>query len=354
MSGLCWIVLTALVLLGCLLQPSAVLAAALIACLLLPLLSWAFLWYIKKHVDFQMETPSVVEKRTPVCLHICAKCRFGTRVSGVLRVENLATGECTRSKLRLRREQTVTLQSDFCGCLCCSLGKLRLWDICGVLPLPVSCNASKRILVMPDTFPVEICPDLAPTQAEDCQEYAQDRAGQDRTEQYCLRDYVPGDSLRQIHWKLFAKRGEPVVREAACPVDRLVMLFVDRTRSIATPVQSDAILEAAVSVAQALTEQGIRFHLCWNEEIIHDRQIDQQSQLLDAVADLLSAAGEIPGSTLYLRTCGAPDAGRVIYIGAQPPEDDFLRAAPCKVLLCEDSAACLDAMAQDLRMISWS
>lgn len=354
MSRFCWLTFTALMLLGSLLQPSTVMVAMSVVCLLLPLLSWAFLWYIKKDVQFQIETPSVVAKRMSVCLHICAKCRFGTRVSGILHVENLATGECTHIKLRLRREQTVTLQSDFCGCLRCSLEKLRLWDACGVLPLPVSCHASKRILVMPDTFPVEICLDLAPTQAEDCQEYAQDRAGQDHTEQYCLRDYVPGDSLRQIHWKLFAKRGEPVVREAACPVDRSVMLFVDRTRGTATPVQSDAVLEAAVSVAQALTEQGIGFRFCWNGETIHNCQIDQQSQLPEAVADLLSATGEIPGSTLYLRTCGAPEVGRMIYIGVQPPEDEFLQAAPCKVLLCENSDTCLNAMMQNLRIITWS
>lgn len=360
MRRLIWVCLTALALLGCLLQPSAALGVCLGGCLLLPLLSWGILWLARKRVRLRMEAVSVAEKGETVLLSVCCErgCLPCGSVSVCLTVENSVTGERVRKKLLLQKKQTVELESAFCGCLRCSMEKARLWDFCGLLPVPLSCGVVKRVSVMPHTFPVEACMESAPALNEDCQEYAQDRKGQDRTETYQLRDYAAGDSLSQIHWKLSSKRGHPVVREAACPVDQSLLLFVDRTWENVTPAQGDAIMEAAASVAQALTEQGIPFRLCWNEETIQTRTVHAAEELPEAVAALLksrTAAGE-SGSSLYLHTCGIPAAGRSIFLGTQEPEEEFVQAAPCKVLLCGDGAGCFtpETAAQMLRILSWS
>ena len=360
MKRLLWLCFAVLLLLGCLLQPSAALFACLGGCLLLPLLSWGIVWFARKRVSLRMEAVSVTEKGKAVLLTVC--CGRGYlpcgSVSVCLTVENSVTGERVQKKLFLQKEQAVELKSDFCGCLRCSMEKVRLWDLSGLLPVPLSCGAVKRVLVMPHTFPVEVRMESAPALREDCQEYAQDRKGQDRTETYQLRDYVPGDSLSQIHWKLSSKRGHPVVREAACPVDQSLLLFVDRTWDNASPAQADAIMEAAVSVAQALTEQGIPFRLSWNEETIQTRTVNVTEELPEAVASLLKSrtiSGE-SGSALYLSTCGSPTAGRIIYLGTQYPQEAFLQAAPCKVLLCGAGEDCFtpETAAQTLRILSWS
>lgn len=360
MRRLLWLCFAVLLLLGCLLQPSAALLACLGGCLLLPLLSWGILWLARKRVSLRMEAVPVAEKGAAVLLTVC--CERGYlpcgSVSACLTVENSVTGERVQKKLFLQKEQTVELKSDFCGCLGCSMEKARLWDVCGLLPVPLSCGAVKRVSVMPHTFPVEVCMESAPALSEDCQEYAQDRKGQDRTETYQLRDYTAGDSFSQIHWKLSSKRGHPVVREAACPVDRSLLLFVDRTWENASPAQADAIMEAAASIAQALTEQGIPFRLCWNGETIQTRTVNAAEELPEAVAALLksrTAVGE-SGSSFYLHTYGIPTAGRILYLGMQYPEDAFLQAAPCKVLLCGDGADCFtpETAAQTLRILSWS
>lgn len=347
MRVLLWLGLLFLLLIACLLQPSVVLYACLGCWLALPLLSWALLWPSRRRVCLQMEAPAVTQKGRSAALHIA--CCFPTRVTGILCVENSVTGEISRRRLVLNGEQTVLLESDYCGCLRCSVEKLRLWDLCGLLPIPVPSTLTKRILVMPDTFPVTISMETAPAQSEDCQEYAQDRRGQDRTETWQLRDYVPGDSLRQIHWKLSSKRTQLVVREPACPVDRSLLLFVDRTWGETTPQQADAIMEAAVSIAQALTEQGQPFRLCWNGETIQSRNVKNDVDLPEAVAALLCSrrTAGVSGSDLYLRTCGVPQEGRIIYLGTQAPEDAFSQGARCKVLLRDFSP-------EVLRNLSWS
>ena len=68
------------------------------------------------------------------------------------------------------------------------------------------------------TFPVEIQTVLTRSNLDDCTEYAPDQKGADRTETMQIRDYVPGDPLQQIHWKLSTKLDRLIVRDPAQPV----------------------------------------------------------------------------------------------------------------------------------------
>ncbi|MGK7889488.1 MAG: DUF58 domain-containing protein, partial [Leptolyngbyaceae cyanobacterium] len=76
-----------------------------------------------------------------------------------------------------------------------------------------------------------------------------------------LRDYQPGDPLRKIHWKSWAKTGKPVVREDqdeffvrhALILDTFLDTFLDtaqeRLQERLQGHQADACLDAALSVA---------------------------------------------------------------------------------------------------------
>lgn len=352
-----WILFSLLLLALCLLYPSGVSAACLGAWVLLPPVSLVLVWAgSRKHIDIQMEAQSVTEKGSPISLSLKVKPgRLPIGPVGLrLQVENCVTGQRVQSRVFLQETQTIRLKSDYCGCLSCTIDRVGLWDWWGIFFLPLKIKKKQKILVMPHTFPVEVAMESAPALSEDCQEYAQDRKGQDRTETYQLRDYVPGDSIGQIHWKLTSKRGHPVVREAACPVDQSLMIFVDRCTAGAAPAQTDGLMEAAASVAQALTEQGLSFRLCWNEETIHTETVNEGEQLPEALGALLkSKSSHESGTAVYLRTCGVPSAGRLIYLGTQYPEEAFCQCAPCKTLVCGQGITA-EALAQDLRILSWS
>ena len=78
----------------------------------------------------------------------------------------------------------------------------------------------QSVYVSPDAN----CPD-------DSENYAPDRTGYDLAEVYALREYAPGDSLRQMHWKLSSKLDKLVVREPSLPVRRSVLVFWERTQT---------------------------------------------------------------------------------------------------------------------------
>jgi uncharacterized protein (DUF58 family) len=79
------------------------------------------------------------------------------------------------------------------------------------------------------------------------------------TDLYGVREYRSGDSLRRIHWKTSARRGELVVREFEPPGLRVLALILDPEP--ATPAAADQLARLTASEAWDCLRQGGRVHL---------------------------------------------------------------------------------------------
>lgn len=92
----------------------------------------------------------------------------------------------------------------------------------------------------------------------------QRRAGQGR-EFEKLREYLPGDSLTDVHWKASAKRGHPVTKVFQVERSQEVYVIVDASRLSAREVLSTTVLEryvtAALILGLAAEQQGDQFGL---------------------------------------------------------------------------------------------
>ncbi len=67
-----------------------------------------------------------------------------------------------------------------------------------------------------------------------------------------LRDYRPGDALRQIHWKSWAHTGRPVVKELQESTASQIALFVDSSPGHSDPKILEELISVAASVLTAL------------------------------------------------------------------------------------------------------
>ena len=86
-----------------------------------------------------------------------------------------------------------------------------------------------------------------------------------------IRAYVPGDSLRKMHWKLTAKTGNPMVRDMRNELDNDILLLLDvgmaAEQNEGTLLQEDCLIEEAVSQSQYLLAHGMPARICfWREE----------------------------------------------------------------------------------------
>ena len=78
-----------------------------------------------------------------------------------------------------------------------------------------------------------------------------------------VREYIPGDRFRDIHWKLSARQESLMVKERVSMAGSEMVLLLNLVRN---PAQTEQILEFAWYLGQSFMEQRLPVCLlCWNQ-----------------------------------------------------------------------------------------
>lgn len=102
-----------------------------------------------------------------------------------------------------------------CGCLKIKAKYAKLYDMLGIFFIPVKLNFISQFLVMPKEEKPKVLPSVG---NELVVGYKPKPSG--FADEYELRTYQNGDSLKNIHWKISAKYDDLVVKEPTAPVYR--------------------------------------------------------------------------------------------------------------------------------------
>ena len=102
---------------------------------------------------------------------------------------------------------SVILKTDHCGTYRFTSAKVRIYDIFGLIFIPRTMEVSGEVVVLPTPCIPPAMPDLSGFKARGLQ-----KSNVPNAEIYDIREYVAGDPVKRIHWKLSAKRGEFFVR----------------------------------------------------------------------------------------------------------------------------------------------
>lgn len=114
---------------------------------------------------------------------------------------------------------------------------------------------TKKITVLPAA---EELPLLPPARG-DARELPGARALDDGESFAFVRAYRPGDSLKRVHWKRSAGRGQLFLKQYDRPEEPAVTLLLDdRTVACEDPAQKAALEDALCSVAVTLIRQALR------------------------------------------------------------------------------------------------
>lgn len=237
------------------------------------------------------------------------------------------------------------LGSAYCGRLRISAETLRLYDCFSLIGIRVPCVSKCHVTVQPDGFETKLSLLSVMGGIEDSDSYSQERPGWDLTEIFQLREYVPGDSPRQVHWKLSGKLDRLIVRDPGLPIVQDVLLFWERTGETDAAEVIDAQAEAVVSIARALLDQSVQFRLGWNDTtenrcILH--QITDLDDLIGVLPRLLSAAGAAGGDSgaqLLLQTRPEALCSHMICIANTPYPElmEWAAHGHTTVLTCSDA-----------------
>ena len=302
--------------------------------LAIPVLTFLLNLAARKHVTAGIRVPATMGKNKKIQGELIIRNDSLISVSRVLckiKITNRLTKEVSSTVLTLsaaaREENCINFEisSGQCGYLIVEVSNCWILDWFGFLPLPCGTGHIGKISVLPDTFVPGITLSLSSTARDDAQNWSQTQKGNDMTEVFALRDYVPGDSLKQIHWKLSSKRQQLIIREPSLPVEKSLLIFWDKNTRETTGREMDAMAECMASVCQEILNQGTTFTVGWTEEkLCVFENIDTDDQLLAVIPRMLKhGADHSSGSGAFLnaQAGGYGSYGKVIYLAGTYPED---------------------------------
>lgn len=307
----------------------------------LPLLSAVSL-LLPRQITLTLSAPETVGRGEQMtCTLTVSSSGLPALLALTVEAENAFTGEHSAKTIKLSaRKQPVSLSwqlaGTHCGVVRLSCTRVRELDCFGLFSRKRICAAQAEIMFPPQTFPVSVCLDQAAEVLLDSESYSAQKAGNDPGETFRIREYVPGDPIRQIHWKLSEKMGTLMVREFGLPaMNRLLLVFLpDKSLS---PEHLDAMLDTMVSVSSELLRQELPHTLLCAGEL---HEIADMPALAQTVHTLLHSAPEIERTTAFLQEHLALSYTHIALIAASAvPAAEDLAQTGCVSVLFPDSGA---------------
>lgn len=332
--------------------------ALLLLSVLLPLLSIVFTWVFARKIQASIAVDELAGKGKPATgvLRVENKsiCPFPFVVCK-LHCHNLFTGERMVQTVsfsigpKSSQEIPFTLTGDKSGRVWVSIAKIRGYDFFRLFGVGIVPKASGSVLVLPDTFTPDIVVSAGQQLDIECSEYSDQKPGFELSETFCLRDYVPGDALKSIHWKLTGKYDRLIVREAGLPVNKSVLILLERSHPqgerIFSPEVNDTLAEVAVSLSQSLADNGYVHSIGWQDAasgLFSISVIESLQDLPYVAAKMLEARiqkEDFSAAAHYLRQYGQCDFSNIIYISPYVAEDikDLNPAGRFAMLICGEA-----------------
>ncbi|MCA9793479.1 MAG: DUF58 domain-containing protein [Candidatus Eremiobacteraeota bacterium] len=155
-----------------------------------------------------------------------------------------------------------------------------------------------------------------------------------------VREYRHGDSLRKLHWKLWARRGEPVVREYSQEYFSRVGVILDTFK----PTDLEPAVEVAASIAAYLERRDAIVDFFAAGETVYTLSAGRHVGALQSILDVLAcvtACKQPPYARLeaqLARMLAGLSAVVVVTFALNPQREDFLErlrvhGAPLKVIV---------------------
>lgn len=307
--------------------------------ILIPLGSMLMNLYVKKHISIDVTTQTSVRKGENGIVMLTignhamipmfkVRCRIQTE--NQLNKETEKQDIFTWIPAKKTRRISLNVGSAYCGRICCKVFHITLYDCFGVIGIRKKIDSVGYMTVLPDTFEMNLSLVPTPGSIEESELYSQVSPGYDLTEIFQIREYVPGDSPRQIHWKLSSKFDKLIVKDPALPITRNVLLFWERTGESGDFALIDAQAETLVSICRNLLEQSVQFIVGWNDTKLNQcvmQKIHDMDELIGILPRILRASGSkdgISGAELLLQTSQNALGKHIVYL-AEEPQSNVLK-----------------------------
>lgn len=159
----------------------------------------------------------------------------------------------------------IPMDLEYCGEVRVRCNSLHVCDLLGLFSVALDKFRQPAVMVYPDRVNLNVEISHVSTGSQQNEGYIQNRKGNDPSEIFDLRDYVPGDDVRSIHWKLSGKMDHLVVKQASDPTHFQVVLMPDlgceQIEEGMTVKELNMAVALCAAMGERLLEQGIHFYM---------------------------------------------------------------------------------------------
>lgn len=271
--------------------------------ILFPVFMWVFLVFVRTRVTVAVDSKNpVAEKdavdrpgRAVITLSVENRCRFLPVTKGIARVryENAFSGEKGKLKIRFsvdagkKRDRRIPVVMYHCGNVAITVEKVRLYDYLSIFAWTVGKNfETQNVLVMPPLKEMYLGRDRWYNETtEDSDRFSLYKMGDDPSEIFNIREFVDGDKIHRIHWKLSGKVGSLMVKEGSLPLTKAVHIFIDLCVPGPTEerqVNADLLVQGIYSISMFMTEHGIPQNYIWYDRkngLIQEQLVEHEEEL---------------------------------------------------------------------------
>ena len=246
---------------------------------------------------------------------------------GELCAHNRLTGERLQNTIFLSAPTAFELHAAHCGMMEWTLCETSVRDLFGLCRFSASPCGAAHTLVFPRLFPMRVAFADGETVSAQGEQWSATRPGFDPSETFAIREYAPGDPIRQIHWKLSSKTDTLMLRELGLPVAEETLLLLDGSAADdhADAAAMDAAVTVMLSLSHALAAQGTVHSVCWRAapssalqfcDVLSEAGFAAMRKQLLATA-FTEAAEDI--CTAFCRDCGGLSYAHTVVCAASQP-----------------------------------
>jgi len=335
----------------CILFDSTLMLLLLPALVLLPLCSCLLLFAARRKVSLDAEAPLTADGAPEIVYTLKNECSLPVAaVEWELLLENRMNGGTARQNLRCflggGKRTLVHLRpaNARTGKLIATTRKAKMVDFLGLFAFSLALPRPLDFYIYPKVFPIEqILPNRVETDGDNVT-YSQHKSGPDVNEIFSLHEYVEGDDLRKVHWKLSSKIDRLMVREFGLPLNSQATLLTELmpVRRFDESGELSFSLDIYASLSAALAQMGIIHHIAWYDrryDVVHAEQItgiDDLYQTLPALLDAEAYEHEPQALLHYANNARSDTAAMLYYITTRPDMALISQAAstgPMKVIV---------------------
>ncbi len=278
---------------------------------LIPIILFLLLVIMRLSVSFELNSDSsILTKGDRGEFNIRVKNRF---VLPVIRIKLYGTyknsflNQTDKSELCFNaapfsdRTYKVELVSEHVGNVDVTFSKVKVFDYFCVFALPIKVNKSFSFSIIPSVADVGVNLSQNMYTLSESNIFSKHKPGDDPSEVFQIRDYVGGDKLNRIHWKLSTKQNSFMVKDYSLPISEAALIVVDLCCNPDDPKELDlvdAVFEAAFSLSHLFIEKGTVHRIAWYNKKAKNSYVVS----VESLDELYTTMGLIYNSSGYYET----------------------------------------------------